>query len=549
MSMQSPLGYQIPDETIRVAQAAFPNGNLYMELHAELGMLYTNPQFAHLFSTTGQPAEDPARLALVLVFQVLEDLPDRQAAEAVRSRIDWKYALALELTDPGFDASVLCDFRQRLIAGSAEELLLDTLLMQLQERGLLKARGKQRTDSTHILAAVRALNRLELILETVRHALNRLASVAPDWLQPHIQPHWLERYAHRAENYRLPKAETARQELAASVGADGYALLRAAYGAEAPSLVRTEAAIEVLRQVWIQQFYGPENPPRLRSNRDAPPAGILIKSPYDVEARYSIKRGTDWVGYKAHLTETCDADAPSLIVNVLTSAATIQDDTVLTPIHAALEQKALVPSEHLVDSGYTNVANLHISRQVYAVDVVGPVAADPSWQARAGEGFDHSHFVIDWEQHLVTCPAGKQSVSWLPLHDERASAAHLVRFARADCAACVSRAQCTRAKGTARQLTLDTQEHYTLMQAARLRQETEALKTAYALRSGVESLISQGVRACELRQARYIGQARTHLQHILTAVAINLMRFIAWLREPHPTPARVSTFTRLAATT
>ena len=120
-------------------------------------------------------------------------------------------ALALELTDPGFDASILCDFRERLIAGSPEALLLDTLLTQLQELGLLKARTRQRTDSTHILAAIRTLNRLELLIETVRHALNRLAVVAPDWLQPHIQSDWLERYAHRAENYRLPKAETKRQ--------------------------------------------------------------------------------------------------------------------------------------------------------------------------------------------------------------------------------------------------------------------------------------------------------------------------------------------------
>src|SRR4051794_13858813 len=132
MSMHAPLGYQIPDETVRVAEAAFPKGNIYMELDAKLGMLYTNTQFADLFALAGQPAYDPARLALVLVFQFLEGLSDRQAAEAVRSRIDWKYALALELTDSGFDASILSEFRERLIAGSLETRLLDTLLTQLQ---------------------------------------------------------------------------------------------------------------------------------------------------------------------------------------------------------------------------------------------------------------------------------------------------------------------------------------------------------------------------------------------------------------------------------
>jgi transposase len=423
MSMQSPLGYQIPDETIRVAEAAFPKGTIYMELHAKLGMLYTNTQFAHLFSVTGQPAYDPARLALVLVFQFLEGLSGRQAAEAVRSRIDWKYALALHRTDPGFDASILCDFRERLIAGSVEALLLDTLLAQLQELGLLKARIKQRTDSTHILAAIRTLNRLELIIETLRYALNRLAVVAPDWLQPHSQPDWLHRYGHRAENYRLPKAETKRQELASLVGADGFALLQAAYADAAPVVVPMEAAVEVLRRVWLQQFYGPDDPPRWRPTTDAPPAATLIKSPYDIEARYSIKRGTEWTGYKAHLSETCDTDVAHLIVNVLTTPATVQDDVVLPPIHAALEHKQLLPSEHLVDAGYTNVTNLQVSAQQYDIDVVGPVADDPSWQARAGAGFDHTQFVINWEQQSVTCPAGKQSVWWLPVHDDRANAA------------------------------------------------------------------------------------------------------------------------------
>lgn len=510
-------------------------------------MLYTNRQFASLFSTTGQPAEDPARLALVLVFQFLEGLPDRQAADAVRGRIDWKYALALELTDPGFDASVLSEFRQRLVSESAEQLLLDTLLTSLQERGLLKARGKQRTDSTHVLAAVRTLNRLELIIETVRHALNRLAVVAPDWLQPRIQPGWLERYAHRAETYRLPKAETARQELASQVGADGFALLQAVYADTSPLEVRTEPAVEVLRRVWLQQFYGPDDPPRWRPNDDAPPAGLLIKSPYDIEARYSIKRDTEWTGYKAHITETCDADTPHLIVNVLTTPATVQDDSVLEAIHVALEQKHLLPAEHLVDAGYTNVTNLQRSTNEYQVDLVGPVAADPSWQARAGEGFDQSHFVIDWEREVATCPAGKQSVSWLPLDDGRANAAHLVRFARADCAACSDRERCTKSTRTGRNLTLDTQERYTLLAQARRRQRTEDFKVLYALRSGAESLIAQAVRVCEVRRARYLGQARIQLQHVVTAVAINLIRLVAWLREPEQTSTRISAFARLAA--
>ena len=179
MSLHAAPSTPIPAETVRVAHAAFPKGTLCMQMRDTLGPLYEDGQFAALFSSTGQPAEAPARLALVLVLQFAEGLSDRQAADAVRGRIDWKYALALELTDPGFDASVLSEFRTRLIQGDAEHLLLEPLLRRLEERDLLKARGTQRTDSTHILAAIRTLNRLELVGETMRYALNRLAVIAP----------------------------------------------------------------------------------------------------------------------------------------------------------------------------------------------------------------------------------------------------------------------------------------------------------------------------------------------------------------------------------
>ena len=186
----------IPEETRRIAEAAFPRGNIYMRMRDELGAIYDDHLFASLFPPRGQPAASPWRLALTTVMQFAEGLSDRQAAEAVRSRIDWKYALSLELTDPGFDHTVLSEFRTRLVAGQAEQLLLETLLARVRERGLLKARGRQRTDSTHVLAAIRILNRLELVGETVRHALNSLAVVAPDWLRAQVparmvRPLWL----------------------------------------------------------------------------------------------------------------------------------------------------------------------------------------------------------------------------------------------------------------------------------------------------------------------------------------------------------------------
>src|SRR5262245_8421510 len=189
----------VPEETARIAHAAVPNGNIYVQMRDALGSIYTDEQFADLFAVRGRPVVPPWQLALVTVMQFAEGLSDRQAAEAVRVRIDWKYALGLELGDPGFDYSVLCAFRARLVGGSAEQRLLDVLLEACKGRGLLKARGRQRTDAPHVLGALRVLSRLERVAETLRAVLNALATEAPEWLQERVPPDWYERYGRRIE--------------------------------------------------------------------------------------------------------------------------------------------------------------------------------------------------------------------------------------------------------------------------------------------------------------------------------------------------------------
>src|SRR5260370_30157536 len=189
--------HPVPGETALVAHAAFPDGNVCLRLRDELGTLFDDELFTAVYAKAGQPALHPWQLTLVSVMQFMEHLSDRQAAQAVRARIDWKYALGLELTDEGFHYSVLSEFRTRLVQGSLEQVLLDTLLKRCRERGWLKARGRQRTDSTSILGAVKALNQLELVGDTRRHALNILATVAPERLKPQGKPARSERYAHR----------------------------------------------------------------------------------------------------------------------------------------------------------------------------------------------------------------------------------------------------------------------------------------------------------------------------------------------------------------
>jgi transposase len=325
MSLQPQEIPPVPEETRRVAQAAFPRGNGYMRLRDELGTVYDDQLFAPLFPARGQPAASPWRLALATVMQFAEGLSDRQAADAVRSRIDWKYALSLELTDPGFDHTVLSEFRTRLVAGQAELLLLDTFLAQVRARGLLTGRGRQRTDSTHVLAAIRVMNRLELVGETLRHALNSLAIVAPAWLRAQAPAEWLERYGRRLENYHLPQTAAARETLAVTIGADGRQLLQAVEAATDLPWLRDIPAAQTLRQVWAEQYTDPPGPLRWRAVQERLPAAALITSPYDVEARYCTKRGTAWVGYKVHLTETCEEGQPHLITGVMTTPATTPD--------------------------------------------------------------------------------------------------------------------------------------------------------------------------------------------------------------------------------
>ena len=275
--------------------------------------LFRDDDFADLFPQVGQPAAAPARLALVLILQFMEALTDRQAADAVRTRIDWKYLLGLPLTDGGFHHTVLSEFRTRLLDHGAERRLFEAVLEAALARDLVQARGRQRTDSTHVLAAIHSMTRIEPVTETLRHALNEVASAAPEWLLNHTTPEWADRYGPRASDYRLPKSETKRRAYVEQVGADGAALLDALREADAPAELRGLAAAEILRRVWIQNFKADGERVRWRESGEIPPTGLFVGSPYDLDARYAKKRTTRWTGYKVHLTETCDDERPNLI--------------------------------------------------------------------------------------------------------------------------------------------------------------------------------------------------------------------------------------------
>ena len=541
-----PIG-EVPAETARVSRAAFPKGTLVTRLRDEFSALYQDEDFRRFYPARGQPCLAPWRLALVTVFQFLEQLSDRQAADAVRGRIDWKYALGLELTDPGFHFSVLTEFRARLVAGGAEHLLLDTMLERFKARGLVKARGKQRTDSTHVLAAVRDLHLLELTAETLRATLDDLAAVVPDWLRGVAQPAWFERYTRRAEEYRLPKGREKREALALEIGTDGFLLLDALDAQDAPATARAVPMVQTLRDVWRVHYARDDGQLRWRPAAELPPVAERMQSPYDPEAHFSMKRQFGWTGYKVHVTEVCDDDAAHLITHVKTCPSMQPDMTSTAEIHEQLAAKGLLPAEHFADSAYVDAELLASSQRDHGLSLEGPVRGTSSRQARAGQGYDLPHFGIDWDREQVTCPQGKTSVSWRSGRSTDGSPRIYAQFSRSDCRVCVARPLCVPPKSTRRVASFHLREEYEALNAARARMADPAWVERYHRRAGMEGTLSQGVRAFGMRRSRYIGLAKTGLQQVCTAVAMNASRVVHWLDERPRAKTRVTRFAALAA--
>jgi transposase len=557
MSLKPHVIQPVPEETARVARAAFPHGSPYLTFRDALGTIFQDEDFAALFPVWGQPGLSPGCLALVTILQFREQLSDRQAAEAVRARIDWKYLLGLELDHPGFNFSVLSEFRDRLLVGSAEVLLLDKLLERCRALGFLKARGQQRTDSTHVLAAIRVLSRLELVAETLRAALNELATVVPDWLQRLAPLEWYEHYGKRIEDTRLPRDQAARESYAQTVGEDGFRVLDALERPEAPEDARALPTITTLRRTWQRHYErnkspgsAPEDPPilrvRFKANRELPRAAEGIESPYDTEARYRHKRETRWTGYMVHVSETCEPTAPHLLTHVHTTTAAVHEAQCTAPIQQALRAKGLPPSEHLVDAAYIDAELLVSSYKNDGITLRGPARPHPNWQTKVAGAYTLADFAVDWERRQVHCPQGKAAASWAERGDATGRAYIQVRFRPQDCRACSMRAFCTQTARAARSLTLHPQAEFEALQAARTWYRSAEGQERYKRRAGVEGTLSQGVRGFGLRYTRYRGLTKTHFQHVATAAAINVDRIVAWLNGHPRAKTRTSRFAALA---
>lgn len=558
-----PAVWPEPDPRVAAAIAAVYRGRkaeppLAVQVRDRLGEWLHDEEFAAAFGVRGRPGWSPSRLALVTVLQRAENLTDRLAAEAVRTRLDWKYLLGLSLEDPGFDHSVLAEFRGKVAGAGLELAALDALLAKLAADGLVRAGGKQRTDSTHVVAAVAALNRLELAGESVRAALEALAAAHPDWLEQRIcVSDWARRYGTPVTSWRPPASQAKQDELAVAYARDGYALLEAAYDQSAPGWLAQIPAVDVLRRVLLQNYTrviradGREVIRRREKEPEGdglPPGHTRIASPYDTDARWGVKRDTFWLGYKLHLTETCDDPPPctcgsehasgcaspafpNLITHVATTDATVTDQQMTGVILDDLAGRNLAPARAYLDSGYLSAETVLRAARDHGTALTGPMLADHSAQARAG-GYTQQAFAVDWDCRQVTCPQGAVSSRWQPMRTRDGKDAIIVRFAAATCRVCPARDKCTTAVRTGRQLYLRPREIHQALAEARAAGQDLRFQAGYARRAGIEGTMHQAA-SHGARRARYRGLPKTRLDHAYMACALNLLRLHAyWTGTP-----------------
>jgi transposase len=553
MSLQiKPIG-PMPSDTHALGEQLLAPTDTYRIIGQQLSDFVSDNDFADLYSAEGAPALSPALLAMVTVFQHMENLSDRLAASMVVTRLDWKYALRLALTDTGFNYSVLSEFRTRLVTRAAEARVFEQLLRKLKVLGLVKGRGVQRTDALAVIGAVSRLNRLELVCETLRKVLVAITQVEPAWLQRVVPPTVLEQYGERAESERLVKArgeqgEAEVRHLARQAGQAGQWLLERIDDADTPHSIKALAAVATLRTVWQQQFAvtpldasaqptrDPTRSERITFRAETAASGAeTITTPHDPQARYSEKHGVGWQGYKVHVTETVEADRPHVITDIRTTAATLPDEQVVTTIQQTLASRDVLPAQQIVDMGYMSGKAL-VESEAQGIELMGPVRPDTSRQARSAAGVALSQFEIDLEHKLARCPQGHTAVVWSE-GTQRGQAVVRIRFPAQVCAACPLYAQCVmRQKRKPVGRTLKVGLFYTRVKRRRHEQTTVAFKQVYRRRSGIEATLSAMVRTQGLRRSRYIGIHKTNLQHQFIGAARNLKRCARWLAGDRAKP-------------
>lgn len=480
--------------------------------------------------SNGRPGVEPVLLLGVSVLQFLERVPDRQAAELMKYHLGWKHALAQELDGEVFDPTVLVRFRERLVEQRQGQVAFETVLEGLREAGLVRDKGKQRLDSTHVLGQVARMSTLECVRQTLRLALEELAETLQQGRQrPGFWNRLWERYVDSQLDYKA-SAETLKQKVM-QTGQDVLELRR--WLQAQPEALRQGEQVQLLERVWSERFaVAASGSVVAKTEIGATP----VQNPHDPEAQWCTKKTGDatkeWVGYKVQVAETVPAEplqkgqpTPAFIMGIVTQPATGSDEAGLGQI---LKQQAGAglgqPCELYVDGAYVS-GQLLAEAQAEGRQLMGP--AHPS--ARTGKSdFKSDAFQIQVEQRSALCPGGHASTQCSRLEETKTGKVSFRFEWSTSCHGCSLRARCVPAGQKHR--TLVVGQYHTPLQGRRQEMKTAEFQQQMKQRNAIEGTHSELARAHGLRRARYRGLKKVTLQNYLIGAACNVKRWIRRLQ-------------------
>ena len=499
----------IPQEIRSWGEKHLKPDNLYRVVGEQLYSFMSWDELESMYSDTGRPSINPVILSLVTIFQFLEDVPDRVASCFVVTRLDWKYALHLPFNDSGFHYSDLCNFRKRLLSNVKASLMFDQLLGKIKALGYLKKRKYQRTDSTHVLAKVCQLSRLENLSEGLRVALNAIEEADPSFYQEKIPVSYTDQWSVPLNDYRM--TDKKRKQSLERLGQDIHWLLDMLKTFSFPGLPE----VEVLNTLFHQNYTIESHKIHLRA--ECVNGKEKIQTPHDPEARYSSKRGQSWTGYKTHITETANEKGQvNFITDITTSNACDRDNETLPQIQNNIEERDLKPEQQYVDKSYVTGDNLADSQEK-GIQLMGEATE------LSNKGlFTADDFAIDYESRTAICPSGNVSCWWHELETGKYKGDVQIRFGH-QCQCCSLIERCTRNQHGRN---LRIQRHHNLLKDRRKESQTDSFKEAMKRRPPVEGTISEMARSHGLRRSRYRGILKTQLQSLMIGTAVNLKRLV-----------------------
>ena len=520
MSLVQFFPKEIPQFTRGVVERMLPADSIFRLLGEEAQEIFDEAAMVEMYHHRGRGALNPVMMSIVLILQYFHNLPDREAADAARMRLDWKYALRQELDWEGFNYASIHYFRKRLLAHGQEYEVFQQVLRYLEETGYAKS-WRIRTDATHIIGNIARLSRLELVCETLRLALVALISADSKWALARLSDAFVNVYGEKRSEYKLSKAQIAKMMQGA--GRDGYLLLEQIekHGkAEWLELEEIKTLAEVLDQQYERSAEGDEDDgkSRLAAPRSKPKQAAIC-SPHDPQARFGVKGQTKWLGWKVHLSETIDSPFP-IIADIGVHSALQTDEAALPEIQDRLAGRGMLPEKQYADRGYTSGKTIEESA-ARGVNLRGNVRED----TRKPPGFRLGDFYIDKANRRAQCPAGKWSASFN--HSKQSHVDYLVRFGK-QCLKCPFMSQCTSDK---RGRSLEISVWQDSVSERRLEQALPWFDTEMQVRNRVESAFSETKRRHGMRRSRYRGRRKLGLQVAFTATAVNLKRYAGHLAD------------------